>query len=65
MPKFIVIAGNPVDGFIYYGPYDTFEAACDDHDTPGDHEWWVAELIDPTDTREQVLPNPSVRRKRG
>jgi hypothetical protein len=61
MPKFIVIAGNPVEGLLYYGPYDTFDLACKDHNAPGEHDWWVAELIDSTDTADHALPN--IRRR--
>ncbi len=39
MAKFIAIAGNPVEGLLYYGPYDSFEAACSDNDSPGEHDW--------------------------
>ena len=56
MTKFIAIAGNPVEGLLYYGPYDSFEAACSDNDSPGEHDWWIAELIDPKDTAEHNLP---------
>ena len=56
MPKFIVIAGNPVEGLLYYGPFDSFDAACNFNSDPEDHEWWVAELISPEDTAERVLP---------
>jgi hypothetical protein len=61
MPKFIVIAGNPVEGLLYFGPYDSFDEACKDNDTPGDHEWWVAELIDPADMSEHALPSIKLR----
>ena len=29
MEKFIVVMGNPVDGFIHIGPFDTFEDGTD------------------------------------
>lgn len=41
--KYIVICGDPVNGFKYYGPFDTVEEA--QHWAEGDsHETWVAPL---------------------
>ena len=57
MVKFIAIVGNPVEGLLYYGPYDSFEAACDDNDSPDERDWWIVELIDPEDTAEHNLPH--------
>jgi hypothetical protein len=44
MEKFILITGNPVQGFQYLGPFDTHTDAenAGDHLTGGD--WWVATL---------------------
>jgi len=55
MAKFIVIVGNPVDGLLYYGPYDNAKIAVDSQ-MPGDAEWWLAELIDPENTADHDLP---------
>lgn len=46
MDKYIVVIGNPVDGFVYSGPFDDSAEAvsfgeCVDKGT----EWWVAPLV--------------------
>ncbi len=41
---FIVIAGNPVDGFSFYGPYSTHDEACEWGERANGEEWWVAAL---------------------
>ena len=53
MNNFIVIVGNPVDGFSFYGSFDTESEATD---WAGDeygsmNDWWVAEVI-PTTYKE-------------
>lgn len=42
---YLVIAGNFSEGFIFYGPYETFEAACFDFDM--DPDSWIATLEPP------------------
>ena len=42
----ILITGNPVDGFIYTGPFDTSDAAIQAADDSGS-DWWIAELATP------------------
>lgn len=51
--KYILIFGNPVDGFSFRGPFDTQEEAIAYGD-PIMEEWWTAELVppDPTETVE-------------
>jgi hypothetical protein len=49
--QYIVVCGNPVDGFTYVGPFadhDTAENAGDRID----QDWWIAELEAP----ETVTP---------
>lgn len=48
--KAIVIAGNPVEGFRYYGPFDDTQKATDwaeDHRSKlyGDEEYWISLLF--------------------
>jgi hypothetical protein len=47
MRQYIIITGNPVQGFSYVGPFndnnDAVEAAIDILEA----DWWVAELIHP------------------
>ena len=45
MIRYIIITGNPVEGFTFYGSFDTIAQAS----AAGDHwdltqEWWVARL---------------------
>ena len=41
--QFVMVRGNPVDGFLFVGPYESREEAIKDGDIV-DTEWWVAEL---------------------
>jgi hypothetical protein len=47
--KFIVLAGNPFDGFSYYGTFESFEEAQEwaDSTIGFNSEWWVAKLDNP------------------
>lgn len=48
----IVVAGNPVDGFTFHGPFDGPEAA-DAWAEDMQDDWWMAKLTAPTvDTTE-------------
>lgn len=43
--RWIIVAGNPVDGFVFYGPYQERDDAV--HDAENGHlngDWWIAEL---------------------
>lgn len=45
--QWVVVFGNPIDGFGYHGPFDTNEEACeygDFHDGDNADEYWVALL---------------------
>lgn len=43
---FVLIVGNPVDGFGFTGPFETHEEACEAGTT--DYvDWWVAPLVKP------------------
>lgn len=46
--QYIVITGNPCDGFFFYGPFDTAEQANDwaDREQHG-MDWWVGPLATP------------------
>lgn len=52
MTKYILIFGNPVEGFTFRGPFDTQEEAVDYAD-PIMEEWWTAELTLPEETKTQ------------
>lgn len=40
---FIIITGNPVDGFSFYGPYEEYKDASKAVESIK-VEWWIAEL---------------------
>ena len=44
----IVVTGNPVDGFTFYGPFPSGQEAVEWADNAGrgdcDTDWWVAPL---------------------
>lgn len=45
----IIIAGNPIDGFELYGPFDTHEDAEEwaTNAKFNGPDWWTVEPIDP------------------
>jgi len=46
---FIVIKGNPVDGFTFHGPFDSAEAASEWAGRSEYTGWAAARLIEPGD----------------
>lgn len=45
--QYIIITGNPVDGFMYYGPYSTHDEAIEAAEastTLDGDDWWIARL---------------------
>jgi len=42
----ILIGGNPVDGFSFEGPFDSREAAIERGEELGP-DWWIAPLLPP------------------
>lgn len=44
----VVAIGNPFDGIVMYGPFDTTDDANEwaDHEVSND-TWWVMSLMDP------------------
>lgn len=46
MIKYILIFGDPVNGFSFRGPFDTANDAVAYGD-PIQEEWWLAELHEP------------------
>jgi hypothetical protein len=48
MTTFIIITGNPVDGFNYWGPYPTHtEAAEEASEFFRTCDWWISDISDP------------------
>jgi hypothetical protein len=47
--KYIILSGNPVEGYEFYGPFDTQESALKYADNNLDYgrEWCFANLIAP------------------
>lgn len=46
MKTHIVVIGNPVDGYSFYGPFEDSEDACEFAEANLD-EWWLADLMNP------------------
>ena len=46
---FIVITGDPVDGFSHIGPFKTMEDAIEWAQTHKSTDWWAAPLRSPTE----------------
>ena len=49
--KYIIVVGNPIDGYNFFGPFETTDDAIrfhDDHLDYGEH-WEVAKLKAPND----------------
>jgi len=46
MAKFIIVRGNPLDGFTFIGPFDSDDDAIDygERYIEQDMPWWSAEL---------------------
>lgn len=44
----ILITGNPVDGFEYFGPFKTGDDAIAYAETARFDGWWIAPLQEPT-----------------
>jgi hypothetical protein len=46
--KYIIVAGNPVDGLEFIGPFDTFDDAQNAINTdallPDYFDWWIAKI---------------------
>jgi hypothetical protein len=51
---YIIIKGDPVDGFEYIGPFDNSEAAEDFMDTISNDATWSIKLQSPTDTEDDA-----------
>lgn len=43
--QYILIHGNPVDGFSYVGPFNGYSAAHDHGEHMGYSEYWLSELV--------------------
>jgi hypothetical protein len=43
----IVVYGNPQNGFSYAGTFDSMETACDwaDENVAREYDWWIAPMI--------------------
>lgn len=49
MNKYIIIYGDPKDGFVYVGPFDKFQQATEYAEADGKTDWWVVELETPAE----------------
>lgn len=55
MEQWVVVLGNPVDGFNFVGPFADFEAASDRADAEDNSDWWITKLIPPEEGDEDGL----------
>jgi hypothetical protein len=44
MKQVLLIVGNPVDGFIYIGPFETYEDATEFAEKNDHDYWWATDL---------------------
>jgi hypothetical protein len=56
--KYILVFGNPIDGFTFRGPFESSEDAIAYGD-PIMEEWWTAELT-PPETIEHIEFSPTI-----
>ena len=48
MNKYIIMYGNPIEGFTFVGPFDTKQEAIEYVDAePTDYDTCIAELLEP------------------
>lgn len=56
--KAMVLVGNLSEGFVAYGPYDSFDEACEAHD--GEESWVMT--LEPCKRRSSGMPIRPIRR---
>lgn len=56
----IIITGNPVNGFTYYGTFSSVDEATDWAGLNLGGDWWVAELNKPEATKESLHLHPEI-----
>ena len=44
---FIIVAGNPVNGLSFWGPYPDSQSAIRDAEAFGGYDWWIGEVEPP------------------
>jgi hypothetical protein len=52
-PQYILIHGNPVDGFAYVGPFDTASDAHNHGEHMGYPEYWLTVLVSEKEDKEE------------
>lgn len=55
--KFILVTGNPVDGYEFVGPFVSHDAAlecAENFQSPLSDEWTIATLLDPPEVGDDV-----------
>lgn len=43
----LAVTGNPIDGFSFVGPFDSYEAASEWSDRRSDSDWWIVKVEAP------------------
>ena len=49
--KYLIIIGNPVQGFDIFGPFDDVDQAITWGEDLVQGDWWLTELVSPADYR--------------
>ena len=52
MKQWILVCGNPIDGFQFVGPFSDSDSATEYAEKEGHGEWWVCEMDAPSDENE-------------
>lgn len=49
LTSYLIVSGNPIDGLVHHGPFETSRDAIAWADaTIDDDEWWIARLSSPS-----------------
>ena len=54
--SYVLIQGDPVDGFAFTGPFESEELALAEGRDQGTDFYWIADLMKPFSTRTAALP---------
>lgn len=57
---YILIQGNPVEGFVYTGPFETREDVISAAEDNGG-DWWITQLVSPSASRQPRTKSDVVR----
>jgi hypothetical protein len=54
--NYLVIVGNPLDGYTHFGPFDSQNEATDwaSENVDRYYEWWIGELFESVEEMEKM-----------